>query len=194
MNKNGFTVIEFLAVMVVISFLLIIGIPSYVKVYTTLRRDTHNNKVKLLEAAGEKYASSLKDDVKNHQLNTNTCLPVEISTLIQKGYIMSDDDYKDVIISPIDKKAFSGKVMMCYNFDEFEVLTYYVEELTGKSIVYKGEKVLVDDKVYSLNYDYNPIVTYNASINCEKQLDAVASGTGISSKNCRGNSFFTRLG
>ena len=194
MNKNGFTVIEFLAVMVVISFLLIIGIPSYVKVYTTLRRDTHNNKVKLLEVAGEKYATSLKDEVKNHQIDTNTCLSVEISTLIQKGYIMSDDDYEDIIISPIDNKAFPGKVMMCYDFDEFEVLTYYVEDLAGKSIVYKGEKVLVNDMVYSVNYDYNPVVTHNASVKCEKQLDAVASGTGINSKNCRGNSFFTRLG
>lgn len=93
-NKKGFSLVEILAVIVILGIIAGIAGTSYLGYKNSLLQTEYENLVSLIEINAEKYAN-------DYNLNA-----VNVQTLIELGYISSDDG---IIYSPID-----NEIMNCY--------------------------------------------------------------------------------
>lgn len=151
MKKNGFTLVEILAVLVILGILLALSIPAYTSILTGVKRDNYNSKITEMEIAANKHGEKIKDEVKDAG---RTCYNQEISYLVRKGYLLSESDYEDVILDPITNKAFTETIKICYCSKIYEIKSYYVENFENSKFYHEEEKVLHNGKIYICKHDY----------------------------------------
>ena len=185
-NNSGFTLIEVLAVMVILGFIMISAMPTYSVVYNSLKHTTYLNKLKTLNVAAQTYGSNTQilDEVKNkYDLGgSNWCKDIAIRDLIKAGYIISDDDVVDVVrdiytgkpigynINHLNDKEYSS-VSLCYCPDTFDVVSYLIKDLDKDMEYYDDEiiRVFVEKNVngelqsvpqyrtVTTSFDYNDV-------------------------------------
>lgn len=151
MKRNGFTLVEILAVLIILALLIALSIPAYINVFNSIKRDNFNAKVTEVETAANKMGEKVKDEVKDAG---RACITSNISELIGKGYLLSESEYDDVIYSPTDNTAMSGDVKICYCTTTYNVQSHYVVNFDAKKTYHKGEKVKFENKLYECIYDY----------------------------------------
>ena len=139
MDKKGFSLVEMLVVIIIISFLVALLIPGYLSIYTTIRRNSFETKVSQIEKAALKIANAEKDSVKDAP---SSCKSYSIDKLIESGELSSDSDTKAEIISPIDKQPLQGRVVVCYCKSALDIKANYVETYDPNKTYHKGEKVI----------------------------------------------------
>lgn len=138
MKKNGFSLIEMLVVIIIIAFLIALLIPGYLTIYTTMRRNTFDNKVNQIEKGALKYGNTIKDDIKK-----NTCMNITVQELIERGIISSESENKAEIYNPTTGAPLKGNVVMCYCKSTLDINANYVEDYNPSIYYHKGEKVRV---------------------------------------------------
>lgn len=151
MKKNGFTLVEILAVLVILGVLIALSIPAYTTVMIDVKRDNYNSKVKEMEIAANKYGEKVKDEVKN---TGNACYNQEISSLVRRGYLLSESDYEDIILDPITNEAYKGTIKTCYCKKTYDIKSYYVEDFNPANVYYEGNHVLYKNRIYICKYKY----------------------------------------
>ncbi len=83
--NKGFTLIELMAVVVIISLIAILTFPNIVnQIEKSKKANTNNIKTVVIEAA-KKY---VRDNIDEYDRITDSCLP--INTLVENNYIDSD--------------------------------------------------------------------------------------------------------
>lgn len=174
-NRNGFTLIEILAVLIVLSLLIVLAVPSYTSIYSSIKRQTYHSKITELNAAAQKYGSTIKDEVKDAP---NHCKTIEIPDLIKGGYIVSEDERREEIIDPTTNRAMEGKIEICYCKSTFDIESFYAEEFKNGVIYYEGDYVRSDGK------------TYRCLMTTQR---AKMSPAGINDKDAKGNAYFELL-
>ncbi len=150
-NKNGFTLVEVLAVLVVIGLLMALAIPAYANILAGVKRDTFNSKIIEIEAAANKLGDKTKDEVKNAG---SACINTNVDSLIKKGYLLSESDSINVIYSPADNKPLTGVIKTCYCSNNFNIASYYTTTFDAYKVFHEGEKVTVGTKIYKCLHDY----------------------------------------
>lgn len=151
MKRNGFTLVEILAVLIILALLIALSIPAYINVFNSIKRDNYHAKVTEVETAANKMGEKIKDEVKNAGRG---CMHTNISELINKGYLLSESDYDNVIYKPTDNTAMLGDILVCYCSTSYNVQSYYVEDFNSRKAYHKGDKVLFTNKKYMCMYDY----------------------------------------
>lgn len=169
--KNGFTLTELLASMVILAILVVLAIPAYTAVYTGVKRSNLNGKVAEIETAAKKYGDLIKDEIKNA---SDSCIETNVAELIEKGYLTSESDENSVIYNPTDNTELNGKVKICYCLSDFDIEAYYVTEFVKKQVYHKGDIVEVNNKLYECVNDYK-------------------NGSGIYGTNDKGKRFFEEI-
>lgn len=131
-NKKAFTLVELLAVIIILAILIIIVAPNVVNLSGNTKVSLHDSKVKTLETAGEKYGNlnlndykDCKNDSGSSYLN-NKCT-VSIRDLVLEGFITADDDLNN-IIDPETNEPMDGSVLLCYNPKEVNVYASYLKK------------------------------------------------------------------
>lgn len=96
MNQKGFTLIEMLIVLLVISVLLIITIPNIVKQQTTIRDKGCDALVKMVQGQVQAYQidydkkpDSLQELKDKGYINEDKCPNGQLLTMDEEGYISS---------------------------------------------------------------------------------------------------------
>lgn len=168
MKKNGFTLVEILAVLVILGVLIALSVPAYTTIMLDVRRDNYNSKVTEMEIAANKYGEKVKDDVKNAGA---ACYNQEISSLVRRGYLLSESDYEDIILDPTTNKAFPGTIKTCYCSSIYDIKSYYVEDFNPSIVYHEGNNVLYNNKIYVCKYDYPGNVEHgiNATFHDDRQ-------------------------
>jgi prepilin-type N-terminal cleavage/methylation domain-containing protein len=151
MKKNGFTMVELLAVLILLGVLVIIAIPAYLSVYTSIRRENLNSKISNIETAALKYGSSIKDEIKD---TDGKCISTSVSELIKNGYLISESDKENAIYNPTNDHALDGTIKVCYNMTTFDIEAYYLTDFNTSTYYYKGEYVLYNGKIYECVINY----------------------------------------
>lgn len=108
MKNKGFTLVELLAVLIVLSLILLIVIPSVSGTLKASRKSSYDKQIKVLETAAEKWG------VENINLlpqsNSSDSLVLDFNTLYTSGQIT-----KYPIINPITNKELEGCILITYN-------------------------------------------------------------------------------
>lgn len=171
-NKNGFTLVEVLAVVVILGVLLVIAMPSYTAVFNSLKRTAYLNKVKSLNLAAKDYLSntSVKDEVKDATNDKpNWCKTIRVSDLIKAGYLLSESETENIIYdnytgNKIGYNSLSNDdsyVSLCYCKNKLSFESYLVKDL-AKNMDFREDEIVRDIK--SEHYVYYTITksfTYN---------------------------------
>ncbi len=165
MKNKGFTLIELLAALVILAILLVIAVPTYLNVFSDIKRDSFISKVSELETAALKYGSSIKDEIK-----ASTCKDITVEDLIKKGYVNSDSQYRNEIINPANNQPLTGKIMICYSNTDLDIVANYVVPYEQNKIYYKEDKVYIGNKIYKC---LSTINTQNYSINSLSQFELI---------------------
>jgi len=126
-KKKGFTLVELIAVIVILAFLALIGIPAYNSIRSRTLQKQYDNLVILIETTSEKYASA------------NGVSLINVEELINEGLLETDDG--KYIYDPRDKK-----ILNCYlievTYDKGKYNAEFLEEASFAS---------EDDNVCDLN-------------------------------------------
>ena len=106
MKQKAFTLIELLAVIVILALIALVVFPAINNVLSDSKKDAYKSQINIIEkAAKEYYLEHI------NELPENGCNSVEISELISQGYIASDDlEEGNIIIDPRTDKQLTGVV------------------------------------------------------------------------------------
>lgn len=100
-NKKGFTLVELLAVIVILGVLTAIAVPSVLEISKKIKTDMYDSKIKTIEVAAELWADDHKSDCLS-QINT-----LQVGQLIP-DYLKADDSSGN-FNSPTDGTSLKGK-------------------------------------------------------------------------------------
>lgn len=151
MNNKGFTLVEILAVLIILGIVMALSIPAYQGVFRETKRSNYNSKILEIEIAANKYGEKIKDEIKD---STDSCVDTSVSELITKGVLVSEDKIDNVIYSPIDETPMNSKVRMCYCRKKFEVKSFYIEEFNENNTYAEKEKIIFNKKMYIVRKVY----------------------------------------
>lgn len=109
--KKGFTLVELLAVLVILSIIVVVSVPQLLSMINSSKQNTKVRVIKLIESAARVYAS-------DHKLGEST--PILISTLCDENYLdcpitdpTNDQEITGYLFSSVNKSA-SGSII--YNY------------------------------------------------------------------------------
>ena len=120
MKKNGFTLVELLAVISILAVIVLLSTYGINVARSTLNEKMWDKKVELIENAAEKWAS----DNKTLFPADNTCKTVTIEVLINKRYLTASDkdsSGENVIINNKtgEKVDYNSKAEVCLKSNSF---------------------------------------------------------------------------
>lgn len=108
MNKNGFTLIELIAVLVILSVVITITVTIVGPIISGSRDDLLENQKHNIEEAAKIYY------LKEGNLDaSNSC--VNVSDLISKGYVESSE-----ILNPKNNEPMNGSVKITYSSNQYK--------------------------------------------------------------------------
>lgn len=108
MNK-GFTLVELISVILILSLLVIITTPAYDSISANIKERNYKSKQSTIKSQTLSYVEKyMKDEVYGGTDKKNTiCFTVNF--LIHNGIISSDSDTEEYILNDITNKQFQGK-------------------------------------------------------------------------------------
>ena len=103
MDKNGFTLTEVIAVIVILSVIILMAVPAYLGITQTLKNNQYDNKIKQISTKATEWAT-------DNNITEDTT--ISLAKLIDDGYIDMDDETSDDkrVINPLNRES-----MECYH-------------------------------------------------------------------------------
>lgn len=120
MNRKGFTLVELLAVLVLLSVIMAIVIPSLSASMSRTKNKQNESNYKFLESAASMYVSDYLDSIKSNMGERDECY-IAISDLLEDGYV------DEQVISDQDGNEYNGVIV--YNKKDNSYL--YKENISG---------------------------------------------------------------
>ncbi len=155
MKKKGFTLVELLAVIVILGVISLIVFPTVMNSIHKSKQNLYKIQVQDIEKAGKKWINEHMEYLDDSHLNT---IGVSLSSLIESGYLQKND-----ILDPRDKSRMNGCVTIIYDDTISQYQYHYVESSCAEAVT--------NGMIYS--YENN---TWNM---IEKNVRKLASSTII---------------
>lgn len=110
MKRNGFTLVELLAVIVILALLLSIAVPGVITMANRIQGNMFCSKVEDIERAAQMWGEDNYDAI---NLTSGKSQTISLATLIQKNYLKKDDtkttDSSKFITDPRDSSSLLEK-------------------------------------------------------------------------------------
>ncbi len=98
-NKKGFTLVELLAVIVILSIIVTIAVPGVMSVSDKLKVNMYCKKIGQIENQAKLYGEDIIDSL------TESGISIAVKDLVDKGYIKRDQDSAPYVVDPRDVKT-----------------------------------------------------------------------------------------
>ena len=89
MKNNGFTLVEVLAVIVILGILITVAVPNVINTSKNTRENMYQSKVDMIEKAAQLYAQDNYDII--NEINTKT-KKITITELLNSNYLKKDSN------------------------------------------------------------------------------------------------------
>lgn len=139
-NKKGFTLVELLAVIVVLSLIITIAVPASINTSKKVKQKMLNNKLTLASQSAVLWAQDNKSCLntinscgitcqENSTDNTVKCL-ITLGKLAEEDYLDYDDKTKSEVTNPVDKSTINGwNIRLIYNKENKSVNVDCIQKL-----------------------------------------------------------------
>lgn len=107
-NKKGFTLVELLAVIVILALLVAIAVPSTISISNRLKKNMYCSKIDSIENAAQLYGEDHRDSfTKDFEQEGEIYKSKEISVkdLVDSGDLRKDQKEEPYVVDPRDKKS-----------------------------------------------------------------------------------------
>ena len=104
LNNKGFTLVEILAVLIILIAIMAVAIPSITSSIERTKEKQNNARKEMLESFAELYVDNHKNQVENN-LGVNDSCYIEISTLKEESY------FKEEAAFDADGEEFDGIII-----------------------------------------------------------------------------------
>lgn len=113
-NNKGFTLVELLAVIVVIALITTIAVPSAMGISNKIKVKMYCAKIDEIEVQAKAYGEDRRDSL------TTTGINVTVKDLVNSGYLKQDQDKSPYVVDPRDSQTtelynMSFKIYLKYN-------------------------------------------------------------------------------
>ena len=169
-NKNGFTLIEMLGVIVIIGLIMIVAIPTMSKLINSNKNQEYSTYYSTVEEAAIAYSTKLEDKLGNS--TATGCAEVDLQTLIDEGYI-SEYSSRDVVCSTT-VSGVNNKIKIRNNKGKITVKFRLVCTDTDKN------EIVYDTGPSSTDANACDAYALDEEINIKTQLDSDDSLTKVS--------------
>ena len=132
MNKNGFTLVELLAVIAVMAIIIVLAVPATGAVKDKLNEYMLEKKIKLIEKSAILYGEDNKFDDSTKKYNGNICILIQVKDLVP-DYLDSETDNGEDFIEDITNK---GSYL-----DDNEILIYKENEIVKAIFITNEDKL-----------------------------------------------------
>ena len=116
-NNKGFTLVELMAVIVVLAIIIAIAVPSAITISHKIKLKMYDTKIDMILSSAKIYGQDnpaiLSD--KTDGTCSDSKGKVQVSTLVSKGYIKKDDTSdRGKVINPVDNSSLNGHWVCVY--------------------------------------------------------------------------------
>lgn len=118
MKKNAFTLIELMAILVILSVLTVILIPTVKESINEAKKDAYNNQVDSIKKAAESYFIN-----SNFRVDETSPKVMYITDIVSSGYFDADS-----IKNPIDDSKMKGCIVIKYYSKQYHY--EYIDNIT----------------------------------------------------------------
>ena len=148
LRKNGFTLVELLAVIVIIGIIIGIAVPSYIGITKSTNDKMYESKISTIEAKAESYAS-------DYNIETDT---ISVAKLIEEGYLEPDNTNAGVYEEISNPK---GGYLDCYIVNINKVNGEYNITVTENNdcLIANNDAITSKINVYAYTYSNGKIGT-----------------------------------
>lgn len=140
--KYGFTLIELIVVIAIMSLLVLVVTPAITNMRDDILEKTYQSKVRSINNAAKDWASenliyvpSVVNNEYDEDRDTScddNCVCVTINELIVKGFLVGDKEGKSIMTNPITNEPMNDELVCSrYNTNNIEtrkIITYIVED------------------------------------------------------------------
>lgn len=112
-RKNGFTLVELLAVLVLLSVISIIAIPNVIDAVNSSKKKLYSEQVNRILEAADRWAQDNDDKLPSTSLNSSrNYMDITVTMLREGGYIKNED-----VKNPLKaSKNMNEKIRIIYNY------------------------------------------------------------------------------
>lgn len=136
-KKKGFTLVELLAVIVILGLIAVIAIPNSMTVSDGVKKNLYCEKVDLLLNDAKRFGNDHLG-VLRQAGNQNCYIPVTIEYLVNKGIIKKEQDHAPFITNPYDNSSMDGKTIGIY-YKNKRAYAFYMESDSNLATIFASE-------------------------------------------------------
>lgn len=122
-NKNGYTIVELIVLIVVLGIATFITINRVSYALSDDKSEVYKMQVKLIETQAQVYGNTIKEELKNEGKT------ITVNTLVAENYLEADDDKGKVYDARDEMKTLNDKkIKISYNAENDTVEAKLIEK------------------------------------------------------------------
>lgn len=157
MKRKGFTLVELLAVIVILSVIAVIILPAVNRSILKSKNKAYNIQVDLIEKAAKKWVAENGDLLNQNDPYHLNNINLTLTTLKQEGYLK-----KQYIDNPKSKYIMSGCVVSSYNENKKQYEFHYYDNKDEVSSSYSSDQKYQNEIKACDSYE-GYVYTYNSN-------------------------------
>lgn len=132
MKNKGFTLVELISVIVLLSIILVLVIPAYTQIEGQIKNSNLENKKNMISKAMLEYASAnLLDELKPLGSTGTKTLTYSLDYIIENNiFSATETDTKGnkIFLNPVTNDKLYGCIQVSYDIKKFEVITEFIDK------------------------------------------------------------------
>ena len=132
MNNKGFTLVELISVVVLLSIILILVIPAYTQIEGQIKNSNLENKKSMISNAMLEYANTnLLDELKPLGSKGTNTLTYSLDYIIKNNIFAAsetDSQGNKMFLNPVTNDKLYGCIEVSYDVNKFEVKTKFIDK------------------------------------------------------------------